>query len=67
MKFKWQAPDRASFPAWSDRVEKRVRKCILTLVILLVAAQAAMQSPIVRSWLSPTERAEGIVYDGGHG
>jgi|GEM_PF-3376455 len=67
MKFKWKAPDPASFSAWSDRVEKRLRRCILILVILLVAAQAAMQSPIVRSWLSPTERAEGNLYDGGHG
>lgn len=67
MKFKRQAPDPDSFPEWSDRVEKAMRKGILVLVILLVAAQAAMQSPIVRSWLSPTERAEGILYDGGHG
>lgn len=67
LKSRKQAPDPASFTAWSDRVERRLRKCVLALVILLVAAQAAMQSPVVRSWLSPTERAEGIVYDGGHG
>ena len=67
MKSKWRMPDPASFPAWSDRVEKRIRKCVLVLIVLLVAAQAAMQSPLVRSWLSPTERAEGNLYDRGPG
>jgi len=63
MKRMWPKPESESFVAWSDRLEKHIRRWILILVLLLVATQAAMQSPFVRSWLSPTERAEGILYD----
>jgi len=68
MKSGWPIPDEPeAFPAWSDRPEKRIRKCILLLVVLLVVAQAAMQSHAIRSWLSPTERAEGATYSRGPG
>jgi len=61
------AIDTDSFAQWSDRVERRLRKIVLLLVILLIAAQTALQSPSIRHWLSPTDRAEGIEYDAGSG
>ena len=67
MKFIRSLPESETFPAWSDRIEKWLRKSILTLIVLLIVSQAAMQSPMVRGWLSSTEHAEGIAWDKGPG
>jgi hypothetical protein len=48
----------------SDRVERFLRKSILWLVLLAVAAQLALQSPVLRAWLTGLDKFEGTPFSG---
>jgi hypothetical protein len=50
----------ADFTYWSDRAERLLKKAIIILLVGLVLAQGALQVPVIRAWLSPAERLEGI-------
>jgi hypothetical protein len=58
---KWM-PEPRRFTAWSDRVEKLLCRGLVILTLLLLIFQTALQMPVIRAWLSPTERLEGIPY-----
>jgi hypothetical protein len=60
-------PDPQKFAEWSDRVEKLIRKGLWLLIVLLLLFQSALQVPVIRNWLSPTDRLEGISYVKGSG
>ncbi|XID94240.1 hypothetical protein ACF3MZ_06875 [Paenibacillaceae bacterium WGS1546] len=48
------------FPAWSDRIEKRLRAAAKWLAVLLIAAQLALQVPAIRHWITATDDSKGI-------
>lgn len=56
-----------AFPEWAAQMETGFRRAVWLLIALLLASQLAMQSPIVRAWLSPTDRMEGSAYEAGSG
>ncbi|CAM4502349.1 hypothetical protein FHS16_004494 [Paenibacillus endophyticus] len=44
----------------TDEVSAILRKIIITLVILLVCSQAALQNHAVRHWLTGVDQREGV-------
>jgi hypothetical protein len=50
------------FIAWSDQVEKVMKRVIIGLTILLVTTQFILQFPIVRQWITTTDHSEGIPF-----
>jgi hypothetical protein len=51
------------FISWSDSVERRLKQALWFLVVLLLLGQTAMQVPSIRSWLSETDKWEGIPFE----
>lgn len=54
------APD--DFPAWSDKIEMRLKQAIWMTAVLLILFQALLQIPAVRHWLSAADRLEGTAF-----
>lgn len=52
------------FSAWSDSVERYLRKGVIVLAVLLCLSQAALQFPAVRYWLTTTDESEGVPFPG---
>ncbi|MFC5699861.1 hypothetical protein ACFPVX_01090 [Cohnella faecalis] len=50
------------FAEWSDRAEKRIVKVVVVLLVALVVSQTAIRIPAVRSWLTLTDKWEGIPF-----
>jgi hypothetical protein len=50
------------FLTWSDRAERRLKQAVWCLAVLLLLAQTLLQYPAVRSWLTATERWEGVEF-----
>ncbi|OMF35183.1 hypothetical protein BK133_10740 [Paenibacillus sp. FSL H8-0548] len=44
---------------WTDEISSIIKKIIITLVILLVCSQAALQNNSVRLWLTGVDQWEG--------
>ncbi|MFC5531720.1 hypothetical protein [Cohnella yongneupensis] len=52
------------FSAWSDRIERYLRRGILILAILLCLSQLVLQFPAVRYWMTTTDESEGVPFPG---
>lgn len=52
------------FTAWSDSVERYLRRGIVILVILLCVSQLVLQFPAARYWLTTTDESEGVPFPG---
>jgi hypothetical protein len=50
------------FTAWSDRMERYIRRAIIAVFIVLILSQFALQFPVVRYWLTTTDESEGIPF-----
>ncbi len=48
------------FILFSDRVERYIRYCLLTLAILLVICQLLLHHPGLRPYLTVVDRLEGV-------
>ncbi|WP_373229750.1 DUF5359 family protein [Cohnella sp.] len=53
---------RPDFTAWSDRVEKILKRVIVILVIFLCIAQLILQFPSARHLLTTTDSSEGVPF-----
>jgi hypothetical protein len=64
MESKQSEPDRyeALFLDLCRRVEKLLLRLIAAALVLLIASQALMQIPLLRSWMSRVDRLEGVPY-----
>jgi hypothetical protein len=64
MESKRSEPDgyEALFLDLCRRVEKWLLRLIAAALVLLIASQALMQIPLLRSWISRVDRLEGVPY-----
>jgi hypothetical protein len=53
---------KMDFTAWSDQVERYLRRGIMTFVILLCLSQLVLQFPSARQWFTLTDDAEGVPF-----
>lgn len=51
------------YARWFDIIDKGLRKAVWILIVLLILVQGAMQSPVIRSWLSQADRLEGVPFE----
>ena len=52
------------FTAWSDSVERCLRRAIVILAVLLCLSQLVLQFPAARYWLTTTDESEGVPFPG---
>lgn len=52
------------FTAWSDRIERYIRRGIVVLALLLALSQVVLQFPAARYWLTTTDESEGVPFPG---
>lgn len=52
------------FTAWSDSVERYLRRGIVILAVLLCLSQLVLQFPAARYWLTTTDESEGVPFPG---
>jgi len=52
------------FTAWSDTVERYLRRGIVILAVLLCLSQLVLQIPAARYWLTTTDESEGVPFPG---
>ncbi|RKN84610.1 hypothetical protein D7M11_11480 [Paenibacillus ginsengarvi] len=51
-----------TFIAFSSRFETFLRRAAGTGLVLLVAAQLLLSVPVIRAWIVPVERMEGVPF-----